>query len=138
MNPRPRRENDARRKRIRATLRREARPCHLCGGDIDYQAHHLDPLSFQVDHLWQVANGGPEHDPDNVASAHRACNRLRSDRIDAIAIATAARYGVTLKPDNPRTPTNTPRCPQGVPCPRCNGTHNPRPGVSFITNRKWW
>ena len=131
------RVNDARAKRIRARFRRAKDPCHLCGGQIDYDAHHHDPRSFQVDHLWQVANGGPEFDPDNCASAHRHCNRQRSDTIDAITIATAASYGVTLAPTAPQ-PTTTFTCPTNGHCAHCNGTHNPSPGVTFLTARNWW
>lgn len=132
------RVNDSRAKRLRAQLRREANPCHLCGGDIDYDAHHHHPNSFQLDHLWQIANGGPAYDPDNCASAHRACNRARSDTIDAIAVAAAARYGITLTPPAPPDPTPARRCaPNGQHCPACNGTHHPAPGITFITARNW-
>ena len=136
--PRP---NDARAKRIRAQLRREANPCHLCGGEIDYAAHHYDPRSFQVDHLWQVSNGGPEYDPANCASSHRGCNRQRSNRIDAIAVATAASYGVTLTPPVPLqtpAPVIRPCAPGGQHCAACRGTHDPNPGITFITARNWW
>jgi hypothetical protein len=133
------RVNDAKAKRIRARLRREANPCHLCSGEIDYDAHHLDPRSFQVDHLWQVANGGPEYDPDNCASSHRGCNRLRSDTIDAIAIAAAAQYGITLTPKATTKTAAAPACaPDGQHCRQCNGVHNPQPGITFVTSRNWW
>ncbi len=135
----PRRDNDARAKRLRAQVRAEGAPCHICGRDIDYNAHHLDPRSFQVDHLWQVALGGPAYDPVNCASAHRACNRRRGVTIDAKAIAAAAHYGFTLTP-NPPKPRRTarPACaPDGQHCDRCNGIHNPRPGCTFETARKW-
>jgi len=133
------RVNDAKAKRIRARLRREANPCHLCGGEIDYDAHHLDPRSFQVDHLWQVANGGPEYDPDNCASSHRACNRARSDAVDAIAIATARKYGITLTPKSTTKTAAASTCaPNGQHCRQCNGVHNPQPGVTFVTSRNWW
>lgn len=133
------RPNDARAKRLRAQLRAQGLPCHLCGNEINYDAHHLDPASFQVDHLWQVANGGPEYDPDNAASSHRACNRARSDTIDDIAIAAAAHYGYVLAPKPPtRKRTAPPACaPAGQLCTRCNGTHHPRPGVTFETARRW-
>lgn len=134
------RVNDIKAKRLRAALRAQGRPCHLCGKPIAYGAHHLDPASFQMDHLWQVANGGPEYDPDNVASAHRGCNRQRGVTIDTIAIAAAARYGVTLTPKPPiRKRPVPPSCaPAGQHCARCNGVHDPRPGISFETARCWW
>ncbi|WP_083208399.1 HNH endonuclease [Mycobacterium malmoense] len=130
------RVNDAQTKRLRANLRRRHDPCHACGGDIDYAAHHLDPQAFQMDHLWPIALGGPVYDPANVASAHRRCNRARSDTIDDIAIAAAATYGVTLTPTTRR---KTGHAPDGQPCPACaDGIHNPQPGVTFITGRNWW
>jgi hypothetical protein len=104
---------------------------------VDYDAHHLDPRSFQLDHLWQIALGGPAYDYDNAGSSHRACNRRRSDTIDATTIAAAARYGVTLTPPDPM-PVVATCAPDAQYCPRCNGTHNPRPGVTFITARDWW
>lgn len=134
------RVNDSKAKRIRAELRRHRNPCHLCGGEIDYDAHHLDPASFQVDHLWQVANGGPQDDPDNCASAHRGCNRTRSNTIDGITIATAAQYGITLTPRPTAQPSaDRVHCaPNGQHCALCNGTHNPTPGVTFVSARNWW
>lgn len=139
MYPQGPRVNDSKAKRIRARLRREANPCHLCGNPIDYDAHHLDPRSFQVDHLWQVANGGPEYDDTNCASSHRGCNRARSNHVDHIAITTAAHYGVTLTQRGTQHPSTTPACaPDGLPCATCNGTHNPAPGVTFVTSRNWW
>lgn len=136
----PRRINDIRAKRLRAQVRAEGGPCHICGGDIDYDAGHLHPRSFQLDHLWQVALGGPEHDPVNAAASHRACNRRRGVTIDAKTIAAAAHYGVTLTSKPPaRTRTTAPACaPDGQPCTRCNGVHNPRPGCTFETSRRWW
>lgn len=125
------RVNDIRAKRLRAQVRAEGAPCHICGGDIDYDAHHLHPQSFQLDHLWQVALGGPEYDPVNTASSHRACNRRRGITIDASTIAAAAHYGITIKP------TTTDCAPDGQHCTRCNGTHNPRPGCTFETARRW-
>jgi hypothetical protein len=133
------RVDDSKTKRLRARLRREANPCHLCGGAIDYTANHLDPASFQVDHKWQVSNGGPEYDYDNCASSHRGCNRLRSDTIDAIAIATAAQYGVTLTAKPTAKAVVAPTCaPDGQHCNHCGGVHNPQPDVTFVTSRNWW
>jgi len=138
VSPSPKRENNARAKRIRKELRERQAPCHICGGEINYDTDHLDPLSFQVDHLWQVAHGGPAYDIDNCASAHRACNRLRSDHIDDITIQTALSYGVVIKRPDTDPPATVKRCPQGVLCLDCNGTHDPQPGVTFVTARKWW
>ncbi|MFT9536217.1 HNH endonuclease [Mycobacteroides abscessus subsp. abscessus] len=136
------RVNDTRSKRLRARLRGEQRPCHICNGEIDYGAHHHHPKSFQLDHLWQVALGGPEYDYANVGASHRFCNRQRSDKVDAVTIATAAKYGVTIEPDHtPRRPrryrTSERTCttPDGQHCTDCNGVHT---GSTFVTSRNWW
>lgn len=131
------RTNDARAKRLRAKVRARQDPCHICGGEIDYQAHHHLPTSFQADHLLQVSNGGPEFDIDNLAASHRACNRARSDKIDETAIRAAQYFGITLTAPGARTdqPCGT---PDGQHCDQCTGTHNPAPGVTFVTARNWW
>lgn len=89
----PPRENDATTKRLRTRIRNRHDDCHICGQPIDYTAHHTDPWSFQMDHLLQIANGGPNIEA-NVGPSHRACNRARSDKIDAIAIAAAEHLGI--------------------------------------------
>ncbi|KMO82299.1 hypothetical protein [Mycolicibacterium chlorophenolicum] len=34
--------------------------------------------------------------------------------------------------------TPNPKCaPDGDHCTRCNGVHNPQPGVTFVTSRTW-
>jgi 5-methylcytosine-specific restriction endonuclease McrA len=63
-------------------------PCHLCGRDIDYTAGWLDPLSFTIDHVVPLNRGGLDV-RDNLAAAHRRCNRLKSDRIPAPRYATS-------------------------------------------------
>lgn len=68
----------ARRDRHRKLVGRGKPPCHLCGEEIDYSAHYLDPLAFQVDHIIPLNRGGPD-DLDNLAAAHRRCNRAKSD-----------------------------------------------------------
>ena len=130
------RVNDAQTKRLRATLRRRRDPCHACGGEINYGAHHHDPHAFQMDHLWPVALGGPAYDDGNLAAAHRVCNRKRSNTIDQIAVDAAAQYGVTLTPTNPHA--NAKHAPDGQHCNNCGGIHNPSNGVTFITGRNWW
>lgn len=128
------RVNDARAKRLRARLRREQRPCHVCGQPIDYTAHHHDPLAFEMDHLWQVDLGGPLYEWDNLGSSHRACNRRRSNKIDQTTIAAALQYGVILNLDT--KPAS--HAPNGIHCTECNGTHNPTAGVTYVTARNWW
>ena len=45
------------RDRIRAALRHEGRPCHICGAPIDYSLPSSDPQSFQADHIIPIARG---------------------------------------------------------------------------------
>ncbi|GAB5895896.1 hypothetical protein OKHIL_17030 [Mycolicibacterium mageritense] len=141
----PQRENDATTKHLRTRLRTRRNDCHICGHPIDYDAHHTAPWSFQMDHLVQIANGGPNIE-SNVAAAHRACNRARSDKVDAITIWAAERLGITLDPAKTahypghaptpeRQPCNT---PDGQHCPTHRGTHNPQPGVYWVSERRWW
>jgi hypothetical protein len=135
------RVNNSKAKRLRARIRAKGLPCHVCGQPISYGAHHLDPLSFQVDHRWPVSRGGPEYDADNCAPSHRSCNRQRSDTIDQIAIDAAATYGVTLTAKTKAIDSNDRKCgPDGEPCRRCNGIHNGTYNgrtVTFMTTRTW-
>lgn len=71
-------------------------PCYHCGEPIDYDAHHLDDLSFTIDHLTALANGGTDT-LDNIVPSHRKCNRDKSDK----DITTLLPAGVTFV---------TPRC----------------------------
>lgn len=70
-------------------------PCHWCHESIDYDAHHHDPLSFQVDHIHPIAQGGPDT-LDNKVPSHRKCNRAKSDKV------------------------------------------NYQPGITFVSDRRWW
>lgn len=75
--------NTTLRDRYRRTIAREQPPCHICNGElgpINYEAHHLDPLSFTIDHITPLNHGGQDT-IDNIAAAHRACNRDKSDTI---------------------------------------------------------
>jgi len=54
-------------------------PCFHCTEPIDYDAHHLDPMSFTIDHYVALANGGSDT-IDNIVAAHRKCNRDKSDK----------------------------------------------------------
>lgn len=56
-------------------------PCYHCGQPIDYEAHHHDPLSFQVDHIHPIAAGGPDT-LDNKVPSHRGCNMSKSAKVN--------------------------------------------------------
>lgn len=70
------------RDRHRKIIARDQPPCHICGGEILYDAHHLDPLSFTIDHITPINRGGPDT-LDNLAACHRSCNRAKSDKIES-------------------------------------------------------
>ena len=63
-------------------------PCYWClmagldedAAAIDYTADHLDPLSFQIDHVTPLAKGGTDT-LDNITASHRKCNRDKSDKL---------------------------------------------------------
>jgi hypothetical protein len=55
--------------------------CHLCGSLVEQGAHHLDPKAPTIDHLTPIARGGADA-LSNVATAHRQCNSIKSDRLD--------------------------------------------------------
>ena len=61
-------------------LQATSRPCHLCGGAIDYSLPAGHPMSFEVDEIVPVSKGGSPIDPSNVAPAHRICNERRGNK----------------------------------------------------------
>lgn len=69
-----------RREKHRRLVARGRPPCYLCGNDIDYDAGHLDPAAFTIDHITPLNRGGLDT-LDNLAAAHRQCNRDKSDRL---------------------------------------------------------
>lgn len=68
------RRSTTRRDRHRRHAARGHPPCAICNQPIDYDAHHLDPMSFTVDHIVPLAAGGTDT-IDNIQPAHRKCNR---------------------------------------------------------------
>ena len=65
--------------------------CYHCNEPIDYEADHLDPECFQLDHLNPLDNGGPDT-LDNKVPSHRKCNRAKSNKL-------AYQAGVTFVTD---------------------------------------
>lgn len=90
--------NTATRDRDRKTIAEDEPPCYLqatghClfpGEPIDYDADHLDPRSFTVDHIIALDNGGTDT-LDNKAAAHRACNRDKSNKTQATPVYITTR-----------------------------------------------
>lgn len=72
--------NGSERRKIRRWLKDQGRPCHLCGGAIDYSLPAGHPMSFEVDEIVPVSKGGSPIDPSNVAPAHRICNERRGNK----------------------------------------------------------
>jgi 5-methylcytosine-specific restriction endonuclease McrA len=84
------------RDRDRRALAREKPPCHICGGEIDYELKypHLD--SFVVDHVIPIARGGLDV-IENKAASHSRCNRAKSDKLADEIAASAPRTFVTSR-----------------------------------------
>lgn len=78
----PRNANGNARRKLRARLRAEGRPCHICGLPIDYSLPAGDPWSFEVDEMVPVSRGGDPLDYSNVDASHRICNQRRGNRMD--------------------------------------------------------
>ena len=68
------------RDRDRRAIARHKPPCGICGGEIDYALPHTDPMSYVVDHVIPLAQGG-EDVIGNKQAAHRICNRMKSDKL---------------------------------------------------------
>lgn len=79
--PNPRRANGSRRANLRAWLKAQGRPCHICRMPIDYGLPAGDPMSFEVDELIPVSRGGDPLDRANVDAAHRICNQRKGNRM---------------------------------------------------------
>lgn len=80
MASKPRYSNGHARRQVRAWLRAQGLPCHICGGAIDYTLPAGHPMSFEVDEIVPVSKGGSPIDRANVAAAHRICNEKRGNR----------------------------------------------------------
>ncbi len=72
--------NGSARRKVRAWLKAQALPCHICGRAIDYSLPAGHPMSFEVDEIVPASKGGSPIDRGNVAPAHRICNERRGNR----------------------------------------------------------
>lgn len=79
-NTNPRRKNSARRNKVRDWLKRQGRPCWICGLGIDYGLPPGNPLSFECDELIPISQGGSPYQRTNVGAAHRCCNNWRKNK----------------------------------------------------------
>jgi 5-methylcytosine-specific restriction endonuclease McrA len=76
----PRYANGHRRRQLRARLKAEGNPCHICGGAIDYTLPAGHPLSFEVDEVVPIARGGDPLCYENCKASHRICNERKGAR----------------------------------------------------------
>ena len=75
------------RERARTLHRATGMPCWICGKPINYNAPHLDPGEFVVDHIVPYAKGGPDT-LENKQAAHRSCNQAKYDKLPESAVRT--------------------------------------------------
>ena len=68
-------------RKLKARLRAEHRPCHLCHQPIDYSLPSGDPWSFELDHITPRSRGGALYDYENCDAAHRICNQRKGIRM---------------------------------------------------------
>ncbi|WEW73746.1 HNH endonuclease [Mycobacterium phage Nanz197] len=87
--------NTARRNRFRRYWLRRREDCAVCGEPIDYEAHHLHPDSFQVDHITPLDAGGSDT-LDNTQPTHRKCNRDKSNKLPDSGGPAPVSVGVTF------------------------------------------
>ncbi len=79
------------RDKLRARMKAEGAPCHLCGMSIDYSLPAGDPMSFEMDEVVPVSRLPLEErksaacDPSNVRPAHRICNQRKGNRMEGEA-----------------------------------------------------
>lgn len=83
----PRYANGSLRRKLRARLAAEGRPCALCGRPIDYSLPARDPMSFEVDEVVPVSRGGSPYDYENLQPTHRICNQRKGNRMPGDASA---------------------------------------------------
>lgn len=99
--PNPRRANGSARDRLRARIKARGEPCAICGRPIDYTLGMITdprtgrrrphPMSFVVDEILPVSQGGSPTDPANTRPAHWICNARRGD-------GTRGHSGPTARP----------------------------------------
>lgn len=87
--PNPRKANGNARRKIRDRWRAIGAPCALCGQPIDYSLGMVTdpvtgkrrphPMSYVVDEIVPVSQGGSPFDMENTRPAHWICNAKRGD-----------------------------------------------------------
>lgn len=78
--PRNGRPYRTQREQLRLMFASVAAPCHLCGKPINYGLRYPHRMSFQLDHIVPVWQGGTDKDPTNFGPSHFHCNASRGAR----------------------------------------------------------
>lgn len=67
--------------RIYRRMLRDATVCQIpeCGRPIDKSLRWPHPMSFSIDHIVPLSQGGSEFDRHNLRPAHLLCNQRRGD-----------------------------------------------------------
>ena len=96
--PNLRRTNGAARRKICNRWRSLGEPCALCGKSIDYSLGMITdpctgkrkphPMSFVVDEIIPVSQGGSPYTMENTRPAHWICNARRGDGTHGNRFAT--------------------------------------------------
>lgn len=64
-----------------AVYERDGWTCQLCGDPVDQTLHYNDRMAATLDHIEpQSLSLIPNHDPENLRLAHRACNSRRNNK----------------------------------------------------------
>lgn len=69
--------------RNRARVRAVSTHCHICGDVIDKSLKWPDPGAYTTDHIVPINLGGGDN-VENLAPAHFACNRAKSDKLTGV------------------------------------------------------
>ena len=86
---------------VRKQVLKGATICHLCGGELDFDAPHRSPTSPSVDHILPVsALRGYDRmtqermatDPTNLRPCHYGCNSRRGNRAPKPARRASQRW----------------------------------------------
>jgi hypothetical protein len=84
-----------------ALYERDAWLCLICQMAVDPAAHYLDHASPTLDHIAPVSTSAvPDHSDENLRTAHRICNAIRSDRLDITDAEVASRAREFLQGGN--------------------------------------
>ena len=85
--------NTTTRDQHRRAIARTKPPCGICLEPIDYTIPSPDPMSYEVDHILAITNGGADTLANKQAS-HRRCNR---DKWHTLTEAGSPRTFITTR-----------------------------------------